>query len=784
MTHNEGRERGQDCDESDYDEEIDEITDRLPDYDDDDDDEEDETEEAAPNDGGFSAYSAEDLENARWLGYDLADLKFQMRTRPKGFVPPTPSELRGRVENEKAQYAFQEQQRKERERREAQIPKPQYYDPDQALTPEGREAVRLAERLDLPGNRIVNKFDGDRNNYLLERTIEHRMSTYPRDAENVVLLETDAAQYLYSLLGDAGMHGHWIAARYLGTPYVEHTLFGKTVWAVGSMQFLRDVTRVLGRMPLTLKTYYQEPETINFETNGEETWLAWLESNARLYTYEPPDASALSAHPGDHEAVYIAQTTEIAATLNNAYAKHKNEDYLKRANRVGDIAVTITGDISDGVPALEGKSIYIFPFWSAEGFAWAESVKAALGDAWIIETPCNEGETLGQAIERNGDRLICDGMGYPKLWHAHLRRIEVERIAAEKQRVLDERAARAGQPLVKNIFRNTGFSLLISEPHGGKTFNGIRLAYDLAHAEKLWGERICENVWTVFFEADDPHSIESYRQSIPNADCVTFVTETLPKLLKGSHDKINDNAIDAYCEHIERANLEAEKTGKRVGFVQIDSLTDVAGWGPGGENNSTQGNLVGEALRKIGDDTGTHVLAYHHLGKDAKKGGRGTTALEAKATSSIFLRGVKRRERIVAGELYLARTKIGESHRTLGTYELVTVEIGKDADGDPVTTKRVSWSTDLGRATLDKGEDDKLPKHIQRVVDIVSGLAASGDGPWTWEGDVHEAHRKRFKNASSERAAWTRLQRDFAALSEKLLQRGFAADISNGIKRL
>ncbi len=95
----EGGEPRQDADE--IDDEIDEEA-NLPAAEDD--DEEDEA-EAQPGDGGFSAYTAEDLENAQWLGYNLADLKFQMLTRPKGFRPPTPSELREAVAREKAQYA-------------------------------------------------------------------------------------------------------------------------------------------------------------------------------------------------------------------------------------------------------------------------------------------------------------------------------------------------------------------------------------------------------------------------------------------------------------------------------------------------------------------------------------------------------------------------------------------------------------------------------------------------------------------------------------------------------
>ena len=183
----EGGEPRQDADE--IDDEIDEEA-NLPAAEDD--DEEDEA-EAQPGDGGFSAYTAEDLENAQWLGYNLADLKFQMLTRPKGFSPPTPSELREAVAREKAQYAA----KLERERLDSLKPKTEYFSP----TPEARAALELAGQAwpsaqPLHSPELASARDGGKD----ERTVEHRMTAYPRDASNVIIVEDDRAKFLHASL--------------------------------------------------------------------------------------------------------------------------------------------------------------------------------------------------------------------------------------------------------------------------------------------------------------------------------------------------------------------------------------------------------------------------------------------------------------------------------------------------------------------------------------------------------------------------------------------------------
>jgi len=129
------------------------------------------------------------------------------------------------------------------------------------------------------------------------------------------------------------------------------------------------------------------------------------------------------------------------------------------------------------------------------------------------------------------------------------------------------------------------------------------------------------------------------------------------------------------------------------GLVVIDTLARVMG---GADENAAPdiGALVRSA-ETIRDRTGAHVMFIHHSGKDVARGARGHSALRAAVDTEIELSRGEDGTR-------LARTTKqrdmpgGAEHE----FTLEEVSLGRDSDGDPVTSCIVRRKGGRAQATM------------------------------------------------------------------------------------
>lgn len=107
---------------------------------------------------------------------------------------------------------------------------------------------------------------------------------------------------------------------------------------------------------------------------------------------------------------------------------------------------------------------------------------------------------------------------------------------------------------------------------------------------------------------------------------------------------------------------------------------------PGGDENGPDMTKVVGAADKIRDEFKAATLVVHHTGKDATKGARGNSSLVAAADTVLaVVDRVATLEKIrdgIAGESF--------------AFELDVIDMGTDADGDPITTC-IAMPTDAGR---------------------------------------------------------------------------------------
>jgi hypothetical protein len=184
-----------------------------------------------------------------------------------------------------------------------------------------------------------------------------------------------------------------------------------------------------------------------------------------------------------------------------------------------------------------------------------------------------------------------------------------------------------------------------------------------------------------------------------------------------------------------------------AGLIVIDTL---AASSPGADENAAKdmGRVI-EHCKQLHKATGATVLLIHHSGKDESKGARGWSGLRAAADAEI--------EVSRCGDYRVAtvtKMKDGEDGAEFA-FKLVPVEIGVDADGDPVTScvveplsvapagtrKKEPPPGTVQRALLDAIRDD--PSADQRV--SVSGVieAAMLLLPTRTGRDLRRQHLKR-----------------------------------------
>jgi hypothetical protein len=123
----------------------------------------------------------------------------------------------------------------------------------------------------------------------------------------------------------------------------------------------------------------------------------------------------------------------------------------------------------------------------------------------------------------------------------------------------------------------------------------------------------------------------------------------------------------------------AEQTGS-FGLIVIDTLARAMA--PGDENSSQDmGRLVASA-ELLKERTGACVLLIHHTGKSVAQGARGHSSLRAAIDTEIEVSKEEDGDVIEAKATKQRDMMVGKSF----LYHLREVELGRDSDGDAITT--------------------------------------------------------------------------------------------------
>jgi len=262
-------------------------------------------------------------------------------------------------------------------------------------------------------------------------------------------------------------------------------------------------------------------------------------------------------------------------------------------------------------------------------------------------------------------------------------------------------------PLIAGWLDQGGTSMVVGATGSGKTFLALDLAMHVATGRAWHGRRV-EPGGVVYVAAESPRGVQrrllAAKKHHKLSDDLPF--DIIPEAvnLAGSRPE-TDALIDAIRE---------AGAGPRapVALVVIDTLARAA---VGADENSSgeMGSIIAQ-VERIRAKTGAHVMVVHHLGKDATRGARGSSALKAAVDTEIT---------VADFTAEVTKQRDGETGAKVA-FELRTVVIGNDRHGALIEAPAV-----LHKVLGEQRRSKPLKGHAAAAYEVLRELIAKRGEP-------------------------------------------------------
>ena len=247
--------------------------------------------------------------------------------------------------------------------------------------------------------------------------------------------------------------------------------------------------------------------------------------------------------------------------------------------------------------------------------------------------------------------------------------------------------------IVKGLLPETGIAALYGASQSGKSFLAGDLGIAIAFGTEWFGHRtLVRPVTYVMLESE-----AGLRNRISAWE--KHNSKQIPTNFRAMAQPFNLSEP----EQVEELGAVLPQGG----VVIIDTLNRAA---PGLDENSSQDmGRVLAGMKRLEEITGGLVIVVHHTGKDASKGPRGHSSLFAALDGAIEV------ERSLKGRFWsAAKVKDGEDGKQVA-FKLQVVELGVDADGDPVTSCAIDQElSDIFSPLAPTGKNQKVALSVIR----------------------------------------------------------------------
>lgn len=253
--------------------------------------------------------------------------------------------------------------------------------------------------------------------------------------------------------------------------------------------------------------------------------------------------------------------------------------------------------------------------------------------------------------------------------------VVLESVATKEMYLVPHKDARhkaltaSAEPLIKGFLDQGTFSVLYGAANVGKTFVALDIAYAIATGQ-TWNEKKSTRGGVVYVSAEGGGGIYKRIEAIAREK---GIPDRTPVSIIPCPVNMHSNRKDIETL-IALAGEAATLHGVPTKLIVIDTVSRVLSGGD--ENSSVDMGALVKNLDRLREATGAHVMGIHHSGKDQTRGARGHSLLRAAADTEI---------EIADGTVRIAKQRDLDPMRPV-VFRLQRVNVGKDADGDQVTT--------------------------------------------------------------------------------------------------
>lgn len=224
----------------------------------------------------------------------------------------------------------------------------------------------------------------------------------------------------------------------------------------------------------------------------------------------------------------------------------------------------------------------------------------------------------------------------------------------------------SAKPLIKGLLDQGALSVLYGESNVGKTFVAFDIAFHVA-AGLPWAGLRTSKFAVVYVAAEGGGGARRRALALRKH----YGEETA----NTAHLHFHMSGVDLRSRGADLDPLiAAVKSIEEPGLMVIDTLSRALA---GGDENSSvdMGDLV-KNIDRLRHETGAHVMVVHHSGKKEERGARGHSLLRAAIDTEI---------KVADGQIEVTKQRdMDGSFRR--AFSLIPVQLGKDDDGDYVTS--------------------------------------------------------------------------------------------------